>query len=251
MFHLSAFYRDLGAAAYDGPLQPVSDGKVTFGGNLFFMPQALPFLAAGWSLDEEGEITRAKFTSPKLDNLGGYELYPIGNTAPLGFGYAPNFLHKGPINIERDEGMGCDIVAGAGTANQAYGLMMFSDGPLQEVNGEINQVRATSTITGVADGWTEGELTFVDPLPSGTFHLVGCQTIDANAVASRINFSGASLYPGLPAISTLNSSQFIWYTRGMGGIWGEFTNRTIPYIQVLGAATGTQTHFIDLIYKGK
>lgn len=250
MFHLIAFSTAGGAGALDLALDPVPDRTVTFGGTQFFMPEKLPGILGGMIVDSQGRITEGRLSSPNIDRLGGYVLQPLDIDASVNFPWMQNWKHKNPVILEKDEGLSAKIIAAAGTANIMTGFVWLSDGPLQEVDGQVYTVKVTSTITGTANTWTQGELTFIDPLPSGRFQCVGLQTVDANAAASRVIFSESVYYPGLPGLASL-SDPFYWnWMRGCAGVWGEFTNRTLPYIEILGAVTGTQEHYMDLIWLG-
>lgn len=251
MFHLAAYTAALGAGAFSGNFTPLADDALNFGGTQYFMPENLPLLVGGATVDSGGRIDQANIQAPTTDNLGGYEI-PIGSgVVPVDMNKISNPQHKGFIPIPSNEGVNFNVSAIAGVASQAWSFVWFSDNNMDAVEGEIFSIRATTTIAGSNTEWRQQQITPINTLPAGRFQVVGFQTVATDVIASRLNFVNSSVYPGVLGQPSFQQITNDFWRRGRAGVWGEFTNRSLPSVWVLGGLAGAQTHYLDLIFLGQ
>jgi hypothetical protein len=154
---------------------------------------------------------------------------------------------NGPPILQNDQTNFVVSRAGAGAAD-CTGLFWVGKETPGKARGDIRTIRATASITRVANQWVEGSLTLTDTLPSGRYAVVGAVFLGTNLLAGRFIFPDRVMRPGTIAQQALGEygwDQFRW---GNMGTWGEFESTAVPTIQIIGYGANTsQTVYIDVI----
>lgn len=142
--------------------------------------------------------------------------------------------------------------------NAVYVMWPFTPGHDRNIPGNkaIITVRATASITQVANGWsTAASLTFESNLRGGIYSIIGAEVVGAASLLFRLIFPRSRLYRGRrlrpgwlcqQAIGDLPDTRFLidpYYF----GEWGRFHTFEPPQIEVYtAAASSTVTHEIRL-----
>lgn len=201
------------------------------------------------------EILSGYLASPSLRRLANYAMSPV-DIALEPLNSAGYTLHPlSPVSLEKNEGLEAIITASAtvGTGVTTVGVLL-SDAPVVPIVGEIFHVRATGTLTALAEAtWQNGDFDFDDTLPVGRYQIVGARAHINGGILFRFVPIGAFHRPGGICVGTIEDIDPFLQRNGGLGVWCEFDQITPPSIDVLcGETTGgtaLELH-IDLIKIG-
>jgi hypothetical protein len=182
-----------------------------------------------------------------LRAIANLDVEPV--VAAAVFGSPPEqMVHPdSPIPVVENESLNFAVNSNPAAAADHYGLVWLSDGPLAAVKGSIYTVRATGTCALSAGKWINGNLTFSQTLPAGTYQVVGMRARGTNLVAARLVFVGGLYRPGVGAVNALGDLDPYFARYGNMGIFGQFDNTTPPTVDCLGITDVAQTFELDLI----
>lgn len=229
----------------------VQDDTVFTSGDDMRVPAPLPFLVGEAALINLAAGGAAQIQSPSLRQISNVDLIPIG----LGLTFiSPEEISvhpQNPIPMRGDEAVNFLVNGTATAAAINYGLVWFSDGPIQPVSGAIYPVRATAVSAGTPTAWENIGLTFAQDLPVGNYDVVGMQVSGAGLVAARLNFVGGAWRPGVPGGVTIADNVGHQFRHGKMGVFGSFHTNTPPTLDVISAtAAVTNVVILDLMFRG-
>lgn len=204
------------------------------------------FMAYAWG---ENTITRAQFEAPSMVTRGAYEIRPID----LALIPTPAFpMHKfleTPIILDEGEAMNWKGTNSGGAADRHHGMLWLSDGNLAPVKDpdEIT-IRATATITCVADTWSQGQMTLDRDLRVGEYALVGARVESATAHAFRFIPANSNARPMVIGYATGGLEEDSIFRHGNLGTWLTFQHDAPPQIECLATTTDSaQTLTLDIV----
>lgn len=257
MFTLVAFEAARAAAsAALAALAPAADQHITIDGNSIIVPEEMPnvigkFVAHGTQA-VAGNPILSQLQSPSLRRTLQPDISG-GNDTNAAIIERQVHLHpQSPIPLDKGEGLQGWLANGALAA--AFGLIAvwLSDGPIAPVKGPIYTLRYTTVTPAAMNAWTLGALTVIQPLATGKYQVVGARCISvAQCGLFRLVFTGYDWRPG-GVITTGYLLEDVRFQRdGELGVWGEFDDRHLPRIEVLGiAAVANPDLYLDLIKVG-
>lgn len=247
MHHLAAWGQSSDLAGVLTALNAVQDPVLTTSGADIRVPKELPFIIGQAALLGNATPARAQISSPSLRAMVNLDIEPI--VGALVFGSFPEQLvhPDSPIPVVANESLNFNAQATGGVATENYGLAWLADGPQQAVKGAIYTVRATAAVTLAANTWVNGNLTFAQTLPAGSYQVVGMRARGTNLVAARLVFVGGQWRPGVAAVNALGNVDPWAFRYGGLGVWGQFDNTTPPTVDCLGVTDSAQTFDLDLI----
>ena len=182
-------------------------------------------------------VSRNEIVSPM-----NMEIAPLADNATL---------HPlSPVPLDEGEALNAFL---ENTAVCAAGLGIvaawLSDGVVNPVRGEIRTIHATSVVAGTTAIWTNGPIALALDLPIGRYQVVGarCQA-GATAGLFRLIFPEQWHRPGGVSTRVFLDAQLPQFRMGNLGVWGEFTNRVLPRLEVLNVETIPNPElFLDII----
>lgn len=248
MFHLLAFQGSVAqnASLANVPLVTDTVFSNTSGG---YLPPTNFKALVGYGRIDSGSIARLDTPNlripvyPYLANLDLASDPP--NLPPVN-----DWGDSGPTVLQNDQLNFVVSRAGAGAAT-CEGLFWMGQRNPSPVYGDIRTIRATASITRVANAWTEGSLTLQDQLPSGRYQIVGAAGFGTNLLAIRFIFPDQQLRPGVLCQQAIGEYGWMKFRYGNMGVFGSFYSTAVPTIQVLGYGANTsQTLLIDVIKIG-
>lgn len=247
MHHLAAWSQSVDLAGVLTALNAVQDPALTTSGADIRVPMQLPVILGQAALIGNTTASRAQISSPSLRAMVNLDIEPIINA--LVFGSLPEqLLHlDSPIPVQANESLNFFAQATGGAATQNYGLIWLGDGPQQPVKGSIYSVRATATVALAASTWVNGNLTFSQTLPAGSYQVVGMRARGTNLVAARLVFPGNAWRPGVAAVNAIGNVDPYQFRFGSMGVFGQFDNTTPPTVDCLGVTDAAQTFDFDII----
>lgn len=247
MHHLAAWAQSIDLANTFQAINAVQDPALTTSGQDVRVPIALANIIGHAAALGNTTPARAQISSPSLRAMTNIDIEPV--IAALVFGSFPEqLIHPdSPIPVVGNESLNFFAQATGGAATQNYGLAWLADGPQPVVKGAMYTVRTTSAVTLAAATWVNGNLTFSQTLPAGTYQVVGMRARGTNLVAARLVFPGSPWRPGVAAVNAIGNVDPYQFRFGNMGVWGQFENTTPPTVDCLGVTDTAQTYALDLI----
>lgn len=251
MEHLVAYADSLDPAGAFVTFPGVPDPAVSVSGNDIFIPQMTPMLSWVGALVDQTVASQVRLTTPSLLKEG-FEEYIQPLASGLTFGADPEIHDKShsPIGLVVDEPLQAQINSNPGAGVQHHIIVGLTDGPVTPVTGRIRTIRCTAAAALAIETWANSALTFPVSLAAGTYQLVGARCLSVNGVAFRFQFQGSAHRPGGICANDEPDLDYPLFRFGRKGVWGTFTNRTPPTIEVLGVTDTSQEVLLDLIYLG-
>lgn len=253
MHTIAAFYKNaLTASSVYAQIPAVNDQSLPQdGANRFLLPSDYKVLAA-YALGLR--ITAARLNTPSLRSFLLPEIYPATKAVAPATTDSPTFMiETGPM-IRMNEGLEVDASVDAGAADDVWCALWIAPRFVPAPKGPIFTAVCTATITTVLGQWVLGVLTPNQSLPAGKYAVVGMACVAASTVLARLVYTGQNQFrPGVMVQKTYGA-QYIEdkFRFGQFGHFGEFTNTTLPQLELFGDAAGAAAPvvYLDLIKIG-
>lgn len=247
-------------------------------------PSGICELIAGYACNQNATdtLTRARFESPNLKQIGAYpELQPIVTANPTA--YVPLDLpavtdwFRSPKRLKPGESLNARVYHnGTTAADLAAVVAILGDGGyvnpsasaivtaspsagLAESDYNVMTIFATTATAAVANTWTSQPLTLDQPLPKGKYALLGAHVVLTTGKAFRFaNLLGvpSNMRPGgIPSPTAQGRDPHWQRAQGVNGgtgsgVWGYFTQDNIPIPEVFSHAAdtaATSLYWLDVV----
>lgn len=251
MFHMSAYS---GSIANDGALHQLTEtpDAILPPAGLGLLSSTLTYLMA---LAYVGpSLQRGQFQAPSLRDYGNVDTDPINiGTAFESPPRVDDFASK-PIPVAATEEW--DAFAAQDNAMDSELEVAFvwsSNGTLDPFpNKKVVQLRWTASQTLIAEQWSLVNLTPSQPLTSGQYALIGARCLSAGLLGFRFVPSGspvgANWRPGGIGVQAEDQLDHPRQRRGGWGKWLDFTNTTIPAMELWSLTDDTSEEgVIDIV----
>ena len=195
------------------------------------------------------DITDAQLQTPLLRTVAIPKLNPIDIvTAPSNRTPVINYK-KNPLLLKAGEENTIQLSAGTFTSgNSYYAALWIGDGNYAIPRGQVYTVGFTASVVASAGVWSNDPITLANPLPAGTYMIVGLSCYGANLAFTRLWIPGQVWRPGCIAGTVAGFIPPPCFRFGEMGPWGQFVQTAPPSLDVFGTGTtSTQTGFLDLI----
>ena len=235
------------------PVTATPDDHVQVTGDDIYIPKLSHLIGAfaGHGVTAvAGTPSQAYLDSPSLRRITRHEIPILDsfNTPPLIS--APQMHPLNPIPLDEGEALNAYL---ANTAVCAAGRGMvgawLADGAISPVVGDIRTILCTSVITGTLAVWDSGALTLAYDLPTGRYQLVGARCL-AGATSQLFRFIFVEQWerPGGVSTRVIADPDLPDFRRGNLGVWGEFSHRALPRLEVLNVETvANPSVYLDVI----
>lgn len=192
--------------------------------------------------------TAARLQSPKLAQFGYLQLTPLQAAAKVANGLLVASWPYRPFTFRNQEEVVAYVDTGGSSAAQETIVVSFSNGVDPIPAGEELTIKFTSTTAAVAYSWTSLTITLSQTLPEGRYACIGSEVQSTNAIAHRITFWGQFYRPGQPSTTAYTNQQYPGMRDYRNGLMGQFSNVTLPNIEVLCNTTdSSHTGFLHVI----
>jgi len=245
-FHLLPWYTaalpdpstNAALGAVTDPVFPIQSGKYLPGQDYFAMVGYVGTVGISQARVNQPSLLLPFY--PQMDPLSGTVL--PANLPPL------QRFGPGGLPIYATESLAIEVSETGGAATPAVGALWLSPRPWAMAPGQVRTLLATATVTCVAGSWVQGNMTLTSTLQAGTYQVVGLSAYGTNLLFARLIFSNQVLRPGVLAQQAIGEWNDETFRRGMCGVWGSFTNTTVPTVEFLSnAACTAQTLLIDVV----
>lgn len=246
-WHLCAYESTIALNAVLGQISAINDSILTILNNSFILPMPGDIVfAAGFGVT----MTDLQINTPSFRQVGLPQIGPIN--AALAVPSPVNIwdLTQTPLRIPRVDTLEMDA-SNSGAAAAMVAFLGISWGRRPTPPGVVYRLKATATITAIANTWTSGSLTMTTNLPQGQYAVVGMTAFGTNLLGARLIFPGASWRPGCIAINTLQGIPHGVFTGEELGLWGIFENVNLPNLEIFANGANTaQTVWLDIVRIG-
>jgi len=251
MHMLIAYSETVAAGDVDNDITAVSDPQLTQQ-NSHHLPNRDVLLLAAYGLG--ANMTTVRLETPKLREMLNPNIRPLDRAAnppdepnvAFFLGYELTLRGGEEVVVKASNNLGA-------ATEQATILLWIGDRPAPAGNAPVYTLRCTYSITGVANGWASGNLTFTQTLPSGMYDVVGMGVFGTNMVAGRLILPGYAHRPGVPGGANAGLNMRPNFRMGNFGLFGTFTNVALPQLEIFTSAAGASSGdcYLDLIYRGR
>jgi len=156
--------------------------------------------------------------------------------------------------------IGLTLVPGEGleieqyvTANEVVTHIIFLAQAIPSpVQGNIHTIRFSTDPVRTASAWSFAEITLLDPLPVGSYDVVGVRLETATGIAFRLVPVGGAIRPGGVCAIDAEDEDVLLQRYGGLGVWCSFIHGMTPGIELICSATAVKETiygYLDLIPK--
>jgi hypothetical protein len=251
MHHTSAFFSSIANDGVLHQLSEVPDSILPASGNGLLSSALAYLLGIGYV---GTSLVRGQFQAPSLRDYGNLD------TDPINIGTAwespPRFDDFSMKMIPLAQSEEWDAYASQDNGADAeieYAFLFSSSGVLDPYPAKkIVQIYWNASVTLVAKTWSLIQMTLAQPLYPGQYAVVGARCKSAGALAFRFvpagNPTGSPYRPGGVAVQADDQLDWPRQRRGGWGKWLDFTNVTVPQIEVFSVTADTsEAGIIDIV----
>jgi len=248
MWHTLAWTKSLTASTLE-ELTKVQDGIFADDGTRFMPPSDVDLIAA-YALGTD--LQRVKITTARTRQLGNVYLRPIQPTLIGANDANVVLMDRTPFRLRANEAITVEAFQDNAGAQRGTLIACLSGGLTAVPPGEVAMIRANSTTAAVANAWSLLSYTLESALPAGTYAVLCCEHISANAQAHRLTFDQQFFRPGGPSLTDVNQRLPYPWLQYRFGMMGRFTNTNLPRVEVLcnGADAAHELYFHVVPFAG-
>lgn len=249
MHHVAAYSQSFTGAGAEFELLAIVDNFFTIQNN-HFLPQRdtqVLFAAAMGAT-----ITRARLNTPTLGVTTSPHIMPISPLLSASSPQKIRWYDPTELKLSKLEELQVFATHSAAGAEQNVCVLGFDMGQLAEPPGGVFTIRGTSTVTLVANSWTNiNPIVWQNTLPNGLYNVIGGVFVSASCIAGRVIFENTPYRPGAVGQLLITDWTNDIFRNGGLGVWGQFHNYAMPQIELLASAADTaETVFLDLVKVG-
>lgn len=242
MFHTSAFSASIANSGALLQLTEIPDSILpASGAGLLSSRLAYLMALAGVGLN----MTRIQFQAPSLRDYGNVDVLPINIGAVFESPPRVDDFSRKMIPLAQSEEWDAFAAQNDAMVSRTETAFLWSsDGNLDPYPPKkVVQVRFTASVTLVLGKWSLFQAILAQPLVAGKYALVGMRCGSAGALAFRVVPSGSSdgnvNRPGGVAVQTEDQLDHPFQRKGGWGKWLDFTNTTVPQIEMFSLSNDT------------
>jgi len=200
-----------------------------------------------------GSADQAYLDSPSLRRVTRNEVPLLDDFATTPHPSVAQVFPQSPIPLDEGEALNA-FLSNTAVCAAGIGLVaaLLADGAIAPVKGEIRTILCTSVVAGTTAVWTNGVLTLAYDLPAGRYQVVGAKVLAGlTAGLFRLIFPEQWHRPGGVSSRLITDPEIKAFRMGNLGVWGEFTHRVLPRLEVLNIETVANPNiFLDIIKIG-
>jgi len=255
-FTISAWAEDRALVTTIAPLTAIDGDAEVAAGDDIVVPKFRHLIGAyaGHGVTAvAGSGSQAYLDAPSLRRVTRNEIPAIDDFATFPLPGVVQLFPTSPLVLDEGESLNAYL---ANTAVAAAGIGMIAallaDGPVAPVKGEIRTILLTSVVVGTLVTWSSGPLTLAYDLPAGRYQVVGARCIaGATSQVFRLIFPEQWNRPGGVSARTIVDPDIPLQRAGNLGVWGEFTHRVLPRLEVLNVETvANPSIYLDILKVG-
>lgn len=198
--------------------------------------------------------TRGQFQAPSLRDYGNIDILPVNIGTAIES--PPRILDYSmkPIPLAQSEEWDFFAAQNNGSSSETEtGIVWSSNGQIDPIPPKkIVQIRFSASTTLVSGKWSLVQMTLAQPLTAGQYALVGARCLSAGLLAFRFVPSGSpqgtNWRPGGLGVQAEDQFDHPRQRLGGWGKWLDFTNTTIPQLELFSLSNDTSEEgIIDIV----
>lgn len=234
MWHSCAYQLTMALTATRQQLPAVADSIFKIGGgNGFVLQEDMALLQA---YAGGVQLTLPQLQSPKLNQFNPLTLSPNSATQSVTDGLEVCTFPYRPFVFRNQEEVTAFATNGNAAANVDTIIASFSNGIDPIPPGETLTLTATGATAAVANTWTLEPFTLTQVLPEGIYAMIASECISASGVHHRWTFWNQFYRPGMPSSTAFTNRQAACVRELSLGLMGQFSNVTLPNLEVFCSA---------------
>lgn len=238
MHHLLAFSSAPGNVSTYTQVNAVADQLYTRQNNEYQVPVRswIPWYAGGCA-----NGTAMRLFTPSLRLRGNPQVVPLG-TATFLSSY-PQYvdMSENPLQLVEEENLRVEVIHPSSDSDIARCFVAVAQRrPTKNINYPAPRwVRATTSVTAVAEGWSSlGALVFDDVLEGGSYAVYGMNVVQSTVLASRLVFQNQHERPGCLGCASVNDIPMPLHSMMELGLLGVFDTYSPPQLECFASAGG-------------
>ena len=246
MYHTAAYSSSIALTSTKQPVLAVADNVFRIGASNGFVLQDDMMLIEAYA----GGVGLANptLTSPKLNQFSPLRITPFLLTGAVSDGLNKALWPYRPFTFRNQEEVTAQADNGNAAAQQETIVVSFATGIDPIPPGEEIFALATSTTAAIAFTWTLLTYTLSQTLPEGVYALISSEHQSTTAIAHRYTFWNQFYRPGYTSTTAFTNHQSLDVQSLQKGMAGQFSNVTLPNIEVFcGAADAAHNVILRMI----
>lgn len=245
-WHTSAYSASITNSLTNTQVNALADGVLRIGAQNGFVMQQDVMMPLAWVTPNNS--TAARLQSPKLAQFGYLQLTPLQAAAKVANGYLVAQWPYRPFTFRNQEEVVSYVDTGGASAAQETIVACWQPQVDPIPVGEELTIKFTATTAAVAYTWTLLTITLSQTLPEGAYTMLSSECQSTTAIAHRWTFWGQYYRPGMPSTVAYTDQRFPGVSDYRLGAMGQFSNVTLPNIEVLCNTTdNSHTGFMHVI----
>jgi len=192
---------------------------------------------------------QVRLSSPSIRRVNPFHVSTF-ETAVLSTGIIDvAFFPDIALPLDVSEGLECEQYVAA-AAEELHTIIFLAADPPVPVRGGIHSIRFSTDPVRTAGVWSYAEIVLLDPLPVGSYNIVGARLETTTGIAFRIVFVGGGHRPGGICQTDMEDEDVALQRHGGLGVWGTFDHNLTPGIELIcsaDAAKETIYGYLDII----
>lgn len=251
MFHTSGYTASIANSGALLQLTDIPDSILPESGAGLLSSSLAYLMAIGYV---GADLVRGQLQAPSLRDYGNLD------TDPINIGAAwespprlDDFSMKMIPLAQSEEWDAFAAQDNAMASEDEYCFLWSSDGNIDPYPAKkIVQIFWDASVTLVAKTWSLVQMTLAQPLYPGQYAIVGARCKSAGALAFRFvpagNPRGQAWRPGGVAVQADDQLDWPRQRRGGWGKWIDFTNTTVPQMEICSVSADTsEAGIIDIV----
>ncbi len=154
------------------------------------------------------------------------------------------------VGLSMIPGEGLELEQYVTPAEQLTHILFLCGAIPAPVQGNIHTIRFQVDIVNLINAWAYAEIVLLDPLPVGSYDVVGARLEHATGIGFRLVPLGGTHRPGGIAVKDTEDNDPLLQRYGGLGVWCSFIHGQVPGIELIcsaAAVEATYYGFLDII----
>lgn len=247
MWHSAAYQGSIALTSTNQAVPAINDSIFKIGSqNGFVLQEDMMLIAA---LAGGVGMANPKLRSPKLNQFNPLMITPYALTEGVASGLIRARWPYRPFTFRNQE----EVTAFSDNSNAAAQAQIIVCDYSNSIDaippGEELFLQFTSTTAAVANAWTLVQYALSQALPEGVYALISSELASTTGIYHRWTFWSQFYRPGFPSAESLANPQAVEVTDLYKGLAGQFSNVTLPNLEVLCSAADAAFNGIARVIK--